>query len=97
ASGVVGDLALSMYRLADNNCLDPDNLIIRHATGDDATTFGTELFYCATTTGSLPTIRTVYAPLFHAPTPLNLEGLAVMGERTAAWVGRLKWESRRAA
>ncbi|KGM54175.1 hypothetical protein N799_09845 [Lysobacter arseniciresistens ZS79] len=96
-TGVAGDLADGMYRLAGNNGLDPDNLIIRHATSEDASRFGTELFYCATTTGQMPTIRTVYAPLFHAPTPLNLEGLAGMGERTAAWVGRLKWEGRRAA
>ena len=90
-TGVRADLARLIQNAASRTGIDPDNRVIATATGPDRENYGTEVFFVVTKTGKAPTIRTIYAPLFHAPTPLNLAGLAEMAERTKEWTRRLEY------
>lgn len=99
-TGVTANLADIIYRKAGNNDLDPDNLIIRAATDYDTRgPEGTGLFFCVTPTDREPVVRTIYAPLFHAPNPANLDGLMEMNRKLADWHARLgsRARSRRTA
>lgn len=96
-TGIASDLANVIYRIAGNNGFDPDNLIIRYATGDDRPSEGSGLFFCVTPAQKLPLVKTIYAPLFHAPNPTNMDGLMEMAKKTADWSARLKSRPKRRA
>lgn len=88
-SGVRADLARLIQNSASRVGLDPDNRLIANAAGPGRDDWGTGLFFVVTKTGKAPAIKTVYAPLFHAPSPLNLAGLAEIAERAEDWTRRL--------
>jgi hypothetical protein len=88
-TGIAGDLARIIYNAACRAGFDPDNMIIREATGDNRESWGTGLFFVATVDCGMPIVRTIYAPTFHAPTPMNMAGLKEMADRTADWQSRL--------
>lgn len=88
-SGVDGDLAHLIHQVAGRAGLDPDNLIIQHANAESWRREGTGLYFVVSTTPCKPVVKTIYCPMFHAPTPNNLDGLKEMGLRTATWRQRL--------
>lgn len=45
----------------------------------------TGVFVCAAKSNSLPIVRTIFAPLFAAPTPDNREGLKLAAEKSRQW------------
>jgi hypothetical protein len=89
-AGVTPDLGRLTYSAADAAELDPDHLIIRSATDADAPAVGTGLFFVVGIGDLMPTVRTTFAPLFHAPTRLNLEGLREIDRRAKDWMARLR-------
>lgn len=83
--GITPDLGRFMYNAADRARLDPDNIIISEAVRCDRDVDGTGLFFVATKADDVPIVRTVFAPVVHAPTPMNLEGLREVNSRTLSW------------
>lgn len=94
-AGVTSDLGRLIYNAADAEGFDPDNHIIRNATNADAPARGTDLFFVVGIGDQVPTVKTIFAPLFHAPTPLNLEGLREIDSRAKDWMARLRGTRRR--
>lgn len=88
-SGVTSDLGRLIYNAADARGFDPDNHIIRHATEAGAHISGTGLFFVAGIGDQPPIVRTTLAPMFHAPSPLNVDGLHEIGSRAKEWTARL--------
>jgi hypothetical protein len=86
--GIVPDLADEMHRLACDAGADPDNWLIRQTTSDDLGPEGTGVFFCASS--GEPTVRTILVPRIHAPTPLNMDGLANMAAVTKNWSSRVR-------
>ncbi len=79
--GVMADLARCFHRKATSAGLDTaEELGFRAGTES-----GTGLFICATATAAQPTIRTVYAPTFIAPTRDNMAGMATVACLSHKW------------
>lgn len=96
--GIHADLATHVHRLALSADFDPDNLLMRAAVGDDRESSGTGLFFCVGP--QVCGVHTLLIPMFHAPTPINLDGLkevAVTTQGIAATIGRLRKKVREAA
>jgi hypothetical protein len=94
-NGIHADLAAQIQRLATNADADPDNLLIREAVGENRDRQGTGMFYCL---GDRNTrANTLLIPMFHAPTVINLDGLAEVLNITqglSAKIKRLNAEAR---
>lgn len=93
-NNITSDLGHSTYNAADRAGLDPNHLIVSAAISGNREARGTGLFFVVTKRGELPTVRTVYAPTVHAPTPMNMEGLREVDARTREWLAlleRIKW------
>jgi hypothetical protein len=92
--GITADLGHSTYNAADRAGLDPNHLIVTAAFSSGREAKGTGLFFVVTKRGELPTVRTVFAPTVHAPSPMNLEGLREVDIRTREWLAlleRVQW------
>lgn len=79
--GIHGDLAAQIQLLACQVGFDPDNYLIREATGEDRGSGGTGLFFCI---GNNPVVRTLLVPRLHAPTAVNNDGLDEVAKITAS-------------
>jgi hypothetical protein len=91
AIGVVGDLARLAFNAAQRGGLDPDAALASAATGTQGdTAYPTEVYFVPASDNTQPELLTLYAPTFHAPTPVNIEELAEMAARTKRWASLLE-------
>jgi hypothetical protein len=96
--GIHADIAVQVHRLALSAGFDPDNLLVRAAVGDDRESLGTGLFFCVGQ--EVSGVHTLLIPMFHAPTPINMDGLkevAVTTQGIAAMIGRMRKKVKAAA
>ena len=85
--GISTDLARHFQNLASRGQLDADNQVVRDAV-DTSGGDGTGLFFCVRAGQKVPfRVYTVLAPMWHAPTPQNLDGLEEVARVTNAVLG----------
>jgi len=81
------DLARHFQNLASRHQLDADNLVVRDAI-DTGGGDGSGLFFCVRAGQKVPfRVYTVLAPMWHAPTPRNQDGLEEVARVTQALLG----------
>lgn len=71
-NGVVANLAMLIHNAAAATGYDPDSRVMRYAI-EDLDRQGSDLYFCVSK--KKPIVRGVLVPRFHAPTPVNLDGL----------------------
>lgn len=92
---VHGDLAAHFHNLAMATGDDADNWLMIECVRakDDIGPEGTGIYFCGSRGGDVA-VRTLLLPRFHAPTPINLDGLREMSVITNKWVHLIDRERR---